>query len=118
MKRRNVAEAVRAALAAHGRLTIRSLARLAGAPAHQVSELTRRWRTCTPRKAYIAAWTREADARHPHLVPVLALGDKPDASKPAPLTRQQTNREAWQRRRQRIEMFAPGADLQRAWMPK
>ena len=111
----HVVDAIRRLIADHGPMSPGQLAHELGLPTGRVSEILRRWAKATPRRAYIARWDVLPDSQHLHPVPLYALGDKPDAKKPAPLSRKVTNRRHWKLRTDRLERFAPGADLQRIW---
>lgn len=102
-------------LTEHEKMTVGELARLAGSTSTKVSETLRRWANAKPRVVRIAGWERPPEYTHTRLVPLYALGSGPDARKPAPLSRQVTNRLYWAKYAQRRRVHRPGLALQQVW---
>ena len=115
MSRTPVVDGIRRLLTEYGPMTPGHLAHELGLPIGRVSETLRRWAKATPRRAYIAAWDRPPENKCPRLVPLYALGDQPDARKPAALPRTVTNRRYWARYAERRRAATPGLDLQTIW---
>ena len=68
------------------------------------------------RRAHIARWEYQSDGEgRDYLRAVYAYGDGKDAKRPPPRCSKQVKREYWARRKQRLEQFGPGADLQAVW---
>lgn len=83
-------QSVRETLAACGPLTSHDVASFFPESTHQaVAGILSRMRRLAVRQAYVQTWTRERQKSKEYLRPVYALGDSPDAKKPAKLTNAQ-----------------------------
>lgn len=106
------------ALLAEGPKTARQLRNETGLSKSIISSIISRLRAAGPdgvARAHVAGWVRDDELRKAYPMQVYAAGPGRDAKKPPPKPRNQISREYWQRRKQRIAMMLPGADLQRAW---
>jgi len=79
--------AVRDLLETVGPMTMRDLAEFfPGSTQWNVSAVLSSMRTAATKRVYIMEWDRQLVERRVYIRPVYALGDKPDARKPKPMT--------------------------------
>ena len=90
----------------------------AGQAVSRMTRVTKRGENVGSRRAHVCGWVSEHDGQRDYLRPVYAIGDGKDAPRPPPKCMKQVKREYWQRRKMRLEMMAPGSDLQKAWNSK
>lgn len=102
-----------AALDEFGPLTMTQLMEYLGLGKATVSPLLTRLRTGktgaarpAPKRIYICRWVSGLPGKKNHLRPVYALGRLPDAPKPAPKPKWQTNAEQWATAKARAAAFA------------
>lgn len=94
------------ALKEYGPMTVRELARLLNVPRDNISSLVNWLRVPTPqypvKRVYMCEWTYDdEECANPYPRPVYKLGSKPDAPKPAPLTRKEKAKQQRDRMRNR-----------------
>jgi hypothetical protein len=124
----NATDRILAALREHGPLTRVQAQQLAGIDKHTAGQVFTRLLRVTKRstqaglevgkrRAHISGWTSEHEGARDYLRAIYKLGDGKDAPRPKPKCMLKVKREYWKRRKQRLERFAPGAELQAAWQP-